>query len=263
MLKYAICKELFENKSSNWLIEPWVKKGAKFFNLVSEVPDDYILLSIHFPPWRRPFKDWIDKKNSYIEIDYGYWGENVPRRNSRRVTFNNSHNLKMRTPEFSRIQTLVPLPGDWKKTRGENILIIEPQENTIFERTGKPLVQWKLEIQNLIASKTDRKIQWRRKAGGKNPNRWSSFLNDLKNSHIVVGERTMACVEAVILGYPAFTIDFSAVSLIMGTSIDQVIEPFFPDRVKWLEHISWSQFYPEEFALTTFVADCVERYQIL
>ena len=88
MVKYAYCKEVIENKSSNWILEPFIKKGAKEFSSVSDIPNDYVLISCHHPPWRSPYKEWIAKGNNHIEIDYGYWGVNNPRRNTRRVTYN-------------------------------------------------------------------------------------------------------------------------------------------------------------------------------
>ena len=72
----------------------------------------------------------------------------------------------------------------------------------------------------------------------------------------------MACVEAVMLGYPAYTTDFSTVSLIMGNDLSKLKNPEYPERQQWLEHIAWSQFLPEEFGNGTLVADMVQRYQM-
>jgi len=263
MKKYAICPQVIENNSSNWILQPFIRAGAKTFNTVQEIPNDYILISVHHPPWRSPYKEWIEKGNKHIEIDYGYWGLNIPRRNTRRVTFGGSHNLNMRDVPYSRLKTLDPKVEDWKQKRGNQILVIEPQQGIILERTGVPLETWKKNMLDTIQEFWDGPVKFRRKAGGKNPARWPTFLEDLQASTGVIGERTMACVEAVILGYPAYTVDYSAVSLIMGTDIKKILNPEFPDRTKWLEHIAWSQFTPEEFSNGTFVVDCLEQYQII
>lgn len=264
MKKYAICPEVIENKSSNWILEPFRKVGAKTFQTVAEIPNDYILISVHYPPWRSPYKDWIAKGNNHIEIDYGYWGLDNPRRVTRRITYNGSHNLNMKpSVPYSRLHTLNdPKIQDWQTSRGENLLIIEPQEKIIFERTGKLLGDWKESISNTVSSFWDGPIKWRRKVGGKKQGRWTSFVDDLKVSHAVLGERTMACVEGVMLGYPAYTVDYSAVSLLMGTDVSKINDPVFPDRTKWLEHIAWSQFHPNEFANSTKVVEMLEEYQI-
>jgi hypothetical protein len=49
----------------------------------------------------------------------------------------------------------------------------------------------------------------------------------------------------------------------MGTDLNAINNPVFPDRTDWLEHIAWSQFSPEEFHDHTLVAELVEQYQIL
>ena len=231
MKKYAICLETLE-RGFEWLVVPWEKIGARKFNTIKEVPEDYILLSV-WPSFRSPVKEWAAKGLNYIEIDYGYWGHNTPRRNTRRVTFNGSHNIKYRTVPHSRRHTLDPSVQDWKLTRGEYILLI-----------------W------------DGPIRWRRKPGGKNPSRWQTFQDDLAGCHAVIGERTMACCEAIMLGYPAYTIDYTISSLLMGTDLNKINNIDLPNRDKWLEHVAWSQFLPEEFSKGTSVAEMIEQYQM-
>ena len=263
-MKYAICPQVTVNFRDKWIFEPWVKKGAKIFNIVDEIPDDYILISCHVPPWWSPYKEWIAKGNNHIEIDYGYWGVNNPRRNTRRVTYNGSHNLKFNKVPHSRLDTLNPKIEDWKKTdRGDYLLLIEPQPTMLLQRTGVTFNVWQTEFLSNLKQYWDGPVKWRRKVGGKRPDRWPSFLDELAGCHAVVGERTMACVEAVMLGHPAYTTDFSAASILMGTDLNAINNPVFPDRTDWLEHIAWSQFSPEEFAKGTLVADLVEQYQII
>jgi len=79
--------------------------------------------------------------------------------------------------------------------------------------------------------------------------------------HAVVGERTMACVEACLSGTPAFTVDNSMTTLLMG-GIENLKDIRRPDRTAWVEHISWSQFLNEEFN-TVKPAELTELYQII
>jgi hypothetical protein len=262
MLKYSFCEEVIENKKQGWILQPWLNKGAKIYKTIDQVPADSILISVHHPPWRSPYKEWIEAGRQHIEIDYGYWGINNPRRNTRRVTFGGSHNINMKPVPYRRLNTLNPKIQDWKKDRGSYLLIIEPQQDIVFERLGIYLGEWKEQLLDKIKPYWDGPVKWRRKSGGKNPGRWPSFLEDLSNCYAVVGERTMACVEAVMLGYPAFTIDFSTVSLLMGTDLSKINNLEYPDRTDWLEHVAWSQFNPEEFSEGTTVADLVEQYQM-
>lgn len=262
MIKYSFCEEIIENKKQTWIMQPWFKKGANIYDTTDQVPPDSVLISIHYPPWRSPYKEWIAQGRKHIEIDYGYWGINNPRRNTRRVTYGASHNLNMKTPPYSRLGTLHPKIEDWKTNRGDYLLLIEPQQEIIYERTGIYLGQWKKQLLEKLKPYWEGSIKWRRKAGGKNPGRWPSFLEDLQGCHAVLGERTMACVEAAMLGYPAYTTDYSAVSLLMGNDLSKITSIEYPDRSNWLEHIAWSQFSPEEFNLGTEVAELVEIYQI-
>lgn len=262
MYNYSFCHEINENKKQSWIMTPWILKGAKVYEKIHQVPVDSILISVHYPPWRSPYKEWIEQGRKHIEIDYGYWGINNPRRNTRRVTYGGSHNLKIKTAPYSRLDTLHPKIEDWKTNRSDYLLLIEPQQEIIYERTGTYLGQWKEGMLEKLKLYWDGPVKWRRKAGGKNPGRWPSFLEDLHGCHAVLGERTMACVEAVMLGYPAYTVDYSAVSLLMGNDLSVIRNPLLPDRTQWLEHIAWSQFSPEEFSCSTEVAELVEIYQI-
>jgi len=70
----------------------------------------------------------------------------------------------------------------------------------------------------------------------------------------------MACVEACLLGIPAYTTDASMTTLLMG-GIENLATDNQPDRATWWEHICWSQFNRTEFNTTT-PADLVEQYQI-
>lgn len=261
-IKYAVVDSLID-KHNRWAAEPWIKKGAQRFSSIKDVPDDYILLAIHFAPWWSPLKEWIEKGNKWIEIDYGYWGHNMPRRNTRRVTFCNSHNLRMNPAPYSRLHTLDPSVQDWKTKRGQYVIVIEPQPETLLERSGVHLSEWKLNIQTTIKKYWAGDILWRKKRGGKDSQRWPEFVSQLENSYAVIGERTMACAEAAMLGYQAYTIDYSIVSLLMGDNLENLTTLKMPDRSEWLNHIAWSQFNKEEFLTSYTVAEMVETHQIL
>jgi hypothetical protein len=261
-IKYAVVDNLID-KHNRWAAEPWIKRGAKRFDSIQAVPDDYILLAIHFAPWWSPLKEWIDKGNKWLEIDYGYWGHNLPRRITRRVSYCDSHNLKLHQAPYSRLHTLQPAVEEWKTSRGDYIIVIEPQPETLFERTGIHLTKWKLDIDQKIKKFWQGDILWRKKRGGKDALRWPEYLKQLEGCYGVVGERTMACAEAAMLGYQSYTTDLTIVSLLMGSDITSLQTLKTPDRETWLNHIAWSQFSRDEFAMSTEVADMVERYQIL
>jgi hypothetical protein len=267
MYKYAIVENLESSKTFLRIFSPWIKKGAKIYKDITQVPKEYILVTSR-QSWVEPTNTWHKNGNKFIEIEYGYWGErmpvNKPRIQTRRVTFCGSHNSNMKSSvPFSRLSTLTnPKIQPWKTIRGEYLLIVEPSPEWVFERSGISIGQWRDKMINTISPYWSGAVKWRQKRGGANPTRFQTFISDIENSYAVVGERTMACVEAVMLGHPAYTIDITAVTPLMGNDLSILKNLEFPDRTQWLEHIAWSQFHLEEFKNGTYVADLVEEYQI-
>lgn len=258
-LKYAFAHDM-PGEHTKWTLTPWYQKGLKEFARVADVPDDYILIASHFAPWWSPLKEYIAEGRPWIEIEYGYWGPDTPRRETRRVTYCGHHNMNMRPISHTRAN-LFPMPEHrpWRKTSGEYALGILPVESVLQERTGQDLEQFKANIENQIRPYWNGPIKWRRKVGAK-ISRFQTFQEQLEHAQFVVGERTMACVESCLLGVPAYTVDNSITTLLMG-GIENIPNPHYPDRSAWWEHICWSQFNRAEFN-TTIPADLVEEYQI-
>ena len=257
-MKYALSHDILE-KMPSWTLTPWKLMGAKTYNNVSSIPDGEILIVSHVAPWWEPVKSYIREGRPWIEIDYGYWGKNSPKRESRRVTFNGHHNLNIKTPPFSRSHLFSePAILPWKENRGKFVLGILPIEEQLLLRTGETIPQFKDRLSKIIANYYDGPIVWRKKVG---QNKFDSLQQQIKDAYAVVGERTMACVETCLLGTPAFTIDRSMTTLLTG-GIENLKDIQFPSRTAWFEHISWSQFLREEFNTTT-PAELTEQYQIL
>ena len=257
-MKYALSNDILD-KMSRWTLTPWILMGAKTYDCISSIPDNEVLIVSHFAPWWNPVKSYIQEGRPYIEIDYGYWGKNFPKRQSRRVTFNGYHNLNIKSPLFSRSHlfsepTILP----WKENKGEFVLGILPIEEQLLLRTGETIPQFKDRLSKIIANYYDGPIIWRKKVG---QNKFDSLQQQIKDAYAVVGERTMACVETCLLGTPAFTVDKSMTTLLMG-GIENLKDIQLPDRTAWIEHLSWSQFLHEEF-LTVAPAELTEQYQII
>jgi len=260
-IKYAWSPAV-EGDYEKWTLEPWRLKGLKTFDLLEDIPEDHILVVSHFAPWWSPLKEWIEAGRPWIEIDFGYWGEDTPRRNTRRVTYCGHHNMNMRTRPWPRTQLFSkPKQQEWKHMPGEYVLVPMPVNKILIQRRGITLVQWCNEIAQEIKKYWDGPIAWRKKAGDKSL-RFQHFQNQMTRAHAVVGERTMACAEAVLSGVPAYTVDSSITTLLMG-GIENLGNIQHPDRSDWWDHICWSQFHTWEFVDGgESVADLVEAYQI-
>ena len=258
-MKYAFARDM-PGEHAKWTLTPWRLRGLREFDRLQDVPDDHVVISSHFAPWWSPLREYIAEGRPWIEIEYGYWGPDTPRRETRRVTWCGHHNMSMRPVLHSRSH-LFPNPTQqpWQQRKGSYVLAIQPVEAILTQRTGENMQQFRDRITVEIRRSWAGDIVWRKKVGGAKPTRWSSYVEQLQTAHAVVGERTMACVEACLLGVPAYTTDASMTTLLMG-DISNLAAPQFPDRSAWWEHICWSQFLPGEFQ-TTVPADLVEEYQ--
>lgn len=259
MKKYALTKDVTPYKFWNFL-NPWKHLGAKIYDTCNDVPLNEIIVTYHWPGWLDPLKSWVDKGGKYIEIEYGYWGD-LNRKGkplTRRITYNNSHNINIRKPPYSRKHLFYSKVQEWKRNRGDYLLITLPNSEFLMKRRSLTLNQWQDEMLSRLQPYWQGPIRWREKKGTIR----RTFENDLLGCHAVVGERTMACAEAVMLGYPAYTIDDTAVTPLMGKDLSVLKNPIFHDREQWFEHISWSQFHEHEFQNGAEVALMVEQYQI-
>lgn len=260
-MKYAWSPEV-RGEHVGWTLEPWRRRGLVTYDKLSQIPSDTILVVPHFAPWWEPLQSWIREGRPWIEIEYGYWGPDTPRRTTRRVTYRGHHNLVMRTPPHSRQEIFKePHHLPWRSDSGDYVLAIEPVEEILTGRTGESMYEFHERLEQEIRQYWSGEIRWRRKVGAKaNGGRWFTFVEQLKHAHAVVGERTMAATEACLLGVPGYTVDRSMSTLLMG-GLENLATQNRPDRQAWWEHICWSQFAPEEFQ-TTVPADLVEAYQI-
>jgi len=240
----------------SWTVQPWRLMGLTVYDTIAKVPDNKILLASHYAPWWSPLKEWIAEGRPWIEIDYAYWGE---RNTARRVTYNGHHNLRINDRPFSRNHLfLTPQIHDWRSNlTNEYVLGILPIDSLLFQRTGENLEQFKIRLSKQISQYWDGPIKWREKIG---KSKFYTLQQDIKNAYAVVGERTMACVQSCLLGTPAFTVDYSLTTLLMG-GIENLKTLSYPDRQDWWEHICWSQFHSDEFTTRT-PAELTEYYQI-
>lgn len=259
VLNYAWSPEI-KGDFEKWTLLGWAHKGVRTFEKLRHIPKDYVLVCSHFAPWWEPLRSWIADKRPWIEIEYGYWGLDLPRRTTRRVTYCGYHNTQMHSRPWSRSAMFFDPPHQaWKQSPGKYVLVIEPHGEIYRQRTGQELGQWKEQVQQIIRQHWQGDIAWRPKAGNK-ATRFARFRQQLEHAHAVVGERTMACAEACLLGVPAYTLDYTISSLLMG-GIENLSNISYPSRDQWWDHVCWSQFTVDEF-VSGQVGDLVERYQI-
>lgn len=258
-MNYAWTPEI-KGDFESWTLGPWQKRGLTVYNRLSDIPSDCVLVASHYAPWWPGLREWIAEKRPWIEIEFGYWGPDEKTRQTRRVTYCGHHNLHMRPRPYSRSHLFnQPAVQPWRQTPGQYVLAILPINEILIQRTGQDILMWQQNLANKIKQYWSGEIVWRPKTGSRRT-RFAFYSQQLQQAHAVVGERTMACTEAVMLGVPGYTIDVSMSTLLMG-GIENLASPQYPDRTDWWDHVCWSQFHNHEFA-TDSVAQLVEQYQI-
>jgi hypothetical protein len=69
---------------------------------------------------------------------------------------------------------------------------------------------------------------------------------ELEGAHCLVTHGSIAAVEAVIMGYPVFVDRSSAASLVGSTNLEDIENPAYPDRERWLWSLAYGQFNEKE-----------------
>ena len=124
-MKYAISRDLF-NPKLEWTFRPWTYKDLIYYDRVSQIPEDRVLLTHHHAPWVDPLKSYIAEGRPWIEIEYGYWGPDTPRRETRRVTYCGHHNLNMHPVPWSRSDKFpTPEHRPWREKAGDSAHVLQ------------------------------------------------------------------------------------------------------------------------------------------
>jgi hypothetical protein len=197
---------------------------------------------------------WADCRDFYY-MDSGYFG-NYP--NS-----SNPHGSKV----WHRVVKndlqhgpIVPRPDDrWKRFNinlsarrtGSKIIVAAPDEKPC-KFYGIDQQQWITETVDTIKKYTDRPVIVRQRS----PNRIDRIQSDplskvlLDDVHALVTFNSVAAVESVLLGVPAFTLAPShAAAPVANQDLGQIDNPYWPDQDKlyaWACHLAYGQFHISE-----------------
>ena len=153
--------------------------------------------------------------------------------------------------------TITDRPDDrWKKLgqqlhkrkSGKHILLVTPSEKPC-KFYGINRDQW---VQNTIAEiqkYTDRPIVIRDKAP--RPQRiHKTIYQDLDNCHALVTYQSIAAIESIMFGVPAFTLAPTAADPVANKQLCNLEEPNWSDNdtiYKWACHLAYGQYHIEEF----------------
>lgn len=135
----------------------------------------------------------------------------------------------------------------WRRP-GSKILVVVPSEKP-FQFYGERRDAWLEMVRTTLAEHTDREIVWREKAG--RGERTNNTIYDALNDDIwaLVTYNSIATVEAVSSGLPAFGLAPTAADPVCSNDLTQIENPYRPDEdlvMKWLHSIAYSQFSLDE-----------------
>jgi len=134
------------------------------------------------------------------------------------------------------------------RKQGRHVLVVTPSEKPCkFYGVDKNL--WLEQTVSLIKKHTDRPIVIRDKAVRQQRIN-KTIYQDLKDCHALVTYQSIAAVESVLYGVPAFTAEPTAADPVCSKDLSTIETPYWPDeqlRHKWAHHLAYGQFHNDEF----------------
>ena len=170
----------------------------------------------------------------FVFLDHAYFNRGYE--HNARVCVNGVHqNLLLDVPEDrKKMFGVEALP--WR--RGREILVIVPSERVCLVLGVSKF--WAQEKAKELKKYTDRPIRLKFKGDG--------LLGELRDCHAVVSLASVAEVEAVKYGVPAFTSRWSPASQVAERDFSKIESPIYPDREMWLRTLAYSTWSAGELA---------------
>ena len=135
----------------------------------------------------------------------------------------------------------------WRRT-GSKILVVLPTEKP-FQYYGETRQAWIDKVTKQLKKHTDRPVVFRQKAS--RGERTNATIYDALDDDIyaLVTYQSVAAIEAIQVGIPAFALAPTAADPVGNKDIDNIENPNMPDEdiiYKWLSSIAYSQFSLDE-----------------
>jgi len=246
--------------STDVILGAWIE-GTGGISINAKSRDDYpkhIPLAFRSLTKRKLIYALWDEGRDFYYIDTGYIGNLGKRKDFHRVVKNNVQHLtgvkKMPRDRFEticRMQPYMEYKGKRQDT-GEAILVVTP--------SGKPCQfynvnrdKWLEETISEIKKHTNRPIVIRDKPDRRNRVGDNSLAAQLQtdNIHALVTYNSIAAVEAIHAGVPAFTLAPNAAQSLASQDLSTIEDPYYPAEEaveEFLCYLAYCQYTPEELA---------------
>ncbi len=216
------------------------------FSLLYDVPDDIIPITGCSPQLQPFYKKWIAEKRTFIYWDRGYlrrvfatWLPRGADGGYYRWHVNAFQMTEIRDVPDDRWRALniAKEVKPWRK--GGRKIVIADTLPDYWNVRGLP-VDWSWKMEKYLKTRTDRPIVVRSKESS------VSLYDDLKDAHCLVAHGSIAAVEAVVMGCPVFVDQESAAALVGRVGFDDLENPVYPERDKWLHALAYNQWNEAE-----------------
>ena len=200
---------------------------------------------------RKLIKQCWETNKTFYYIDSGYVGNYKSKSNP--YGWKLWHRIVKNDVQHSNI---IDRPGDrWKqldypienRKQGEHILLVTPSEKPCkFYGINKE--DWIKSTVKEIKKYTDRTVVIRDKAPRQHRITRTIF-EDLNNCHALVTYQSIAAVESVLYGVPAFTLAPTAADPVCDKDLSLIEHPTQQDKdkiYKWACHLAYGQFHIDE-----------------
>jgi hypothetical protein len=213
---------------------------------LGQLPDHIIPIVGCTPTLRPLYQDWITRKRTFIYWDRGYlrrvfatWLPRGIEGGYYRWHINAFQMTEVRDVPDDRWRAL-DLGKEvrpWKK--GGRTIVIADTLPDYWDVRGLPR-DWSQRMAGQLKTRTNRPIIVRHKESG------MSLQEQLKDAYCLVAHGSIAAVEAVVMGCPVFVDKESAAALVGKVGFDDIENPVYPDRYKWLCSLAYNQWNEAE-----------------
>lgn len=202
---------------------------------------------------KRKLIKWCrDNQHTFYYMDSGYVGNYKSSANPQgwkvwhRIVKNDvQHNEIIERPDdrWKRLNYTIE-----NRKQGTHILLVTPSEKPCkFYGIDRDL--WVNDTVAKIKEYTDRPIIIRNKAP--RPERvTNTIFDDLQDCHALVTYQSIAAIESVLFGVPAFTLALTAADPVCDKDLSLIENPTVQDKDKihkWAHHLAYGQFRIDEF----------------
>jgi hypothetical protein len=199
---------------------------------------------------------WQTGRDFYF-IDTGYFGNQKGPLNPmgwkywHRIVKNDlQHGNEIIKRSDDRFRKLAVPIHNWKKS-GSKILIAKPDDKPM-KFYGLDLEEWLENTINTLKQYTDRPIVVRERVKSRIDRVVTNTLKEALDDdvHALVTFNSNSATEAVMYGYPAFTMSPThAASPVTSNELSRIENPYYPDKDKvhaWACHLAYGQFHNNE-----------------